>query len=131
MKEEPEFEALCRPLQYSVSDGESCDPEYMERLEVRVTEVLGTSPTLAPGEKYIIRGHYDLTGTQVVFIGAIVSGRSRGHHEDLQPGSGEFEVWTEVLEIREGGGRRNIGLLVGSQDDRECGEVRVSIRIRE
>jgi len=95
-----------------------------------VTEFLGTSPEVNASEKYIIKGSYQLTGDDAVSLGAVVSGTSRGHYVDLAPGSGGFVVWTEVLEVRDGPGR-NIGLMVGTTEDRECGDVHTSIRITE
>ena len=126
----PDFADRCRSLQRSVSQAASCRADFRERLQLTVTGFLGTSPEANPGEKYIVRGRYELSGDHPVSLGAVVSGRSMGHYVDLPPGSGEFAVWTEVLEVRQGGGR-NIGLMVGTPDDRECGEVHTSIRITE
>jgi hypothetical protein len=97
---------------------------------LRITEFLGTSPEVNAGEKYIVRGGYKLSGRDPVSLGAVVRGTSRGRYVDLAPGSGEFTVWTEIREIREGGGRY-IGLMVGTTEDRECGDVHTSIRIME
>lgn len=131
MEEMPDFSGECRPLQHSSSQGDACRPDFVGRLRLIVAEVLGTSPEIKTGDKYIVRGRYELSGGEdAVSLGAIVSGRSLGHYIDLAPGSGEFVVWTEVLEVR-GGRGRNIGLMVGTTEDRECGDVHTSIRIRE
>ena len=130
MTDIPDFANSCRPLQHAVSQGDSCRVDFKERLELTVTEFLGTSPEVNAGEKYIVRGTYRLTGEDVVSLGAVVSGTSRGRYVDLQPGSGGFVVWAEILETR-GGPGRNIGLMVGTTEDRECGDVHTDIRITE
>lgn len=124
-------ESGCRPLRYSVADDDSCDPKYREALHMTITEVLGTSAVVAPGEKYIIRGEYEASGPDVVSIGVVVSGRSVGHHEDLPPGSGSFELWAQVLDLRPDASPRHLALLTGSPEDRECGGLRVSIQIED
>ena len=129
MTDTPDFADSCRLLQHSVSQG-ACRSDFRERLELTVAEFSGTSPEVNAGEKYIVKGNYRLTGDDPVSLGAIVSGTSRGHYVDLAPGSGEFAVWIEVLETR-GGPGRNIGLMVGTTEDRECGDVHTGIQITE
>jgi hypothetical protein len=131
MSERPEFEAQCRRLRYVARDGRQCAPQVMKDLELAVEEVSGTSPMLAAGEKYIMRGSYNLAGQSPVSVGPVVDGRSRGHYVDLAPGAGEFQVWMEVLELQEGASRTHIGLLVGTPEDRERDEVRTQIQISE
>ena len=70
-------------------------------------------------------------GDESVSIGAVVPGTSKGRYVDLEPGSGDFILWTEVLEVCDGGERRNIGLMVGMTEDKECGGVHTGIRITE
>lgn len=131
MAQKPDFADRCRLLHCSVTKRDSCLQDFGERLHLTVTEFLGTSPEVNPGEKYIVVGRYELSGDEPVSLGAVVPGTSRGQYADLAPGSGEFTVWTEVLGIRERGGRRNIGLMVGTAEDRECGDVHTAIRITE
>lgn len=130
MTDIPDFAKACRPLRHSVSRGASCRGDFRERLELAVTEFLGTSAEVNVGEKYIIRGRYRLTGQDAVSLGAVISGRSRGRWVELAPGSGSFAVWTEVLEVPEGPSR-HIGLMVGTTDDNECGGTHSGIRITE
>lgn len=67
-------------------------------------------------------------GCDPVSLGAVLHGTSRGRYVDLVPGAGEFTVWTEVRGVREGGGQY-IGLMVGTTENRECGDVHTSTRI--
>ena len=116
---------------YIVSRHDGCRPDFAQRLNLSVTELQGTSPEINIGDKYIVRGHYQLSGEDTVSLGAIVSGKSVGHFVDLEPGSGQFAVWTEILEMAAKGDRRNLGLMVGTIDDRECGDVHTAIQIAE
>lgn len=127
-KDESDSRKRCRPRRYAVREG-ACDPHYREALQLKVTEVLGTSPVIAAGENYIVRGAYVLTGEDVVSIGAVVNGRSEGHYEDLRPGSGQFEVRATILELRDGSPRQ-LSLLVGDKDDRERGGPRATIELQ-
>jgi len=128
MTETPDFAGICRPLRHSVSQGDSCRADFRKRLKVSVTEFLGTSPKVSSGDKYIVRGTYSLSGDIPVSLGAVMHGTSRGHYVDLAPGTGAFAVWAEVQEVGEGGAQ-SIGLMVGTTEDRECGDVHTSIRI--
>ena len=93
-------------------------------------ERYGVPRYINAGDKYIVRGTYKLSGGKPVSLGAVMHGTSRGHYVDLAPGSGEFAVWAEVQEGGEGG-THFIGLMVGTTEDRECGDVHTSIRIIE
>ena len=130
MSDMPDFADTCRPLQHSASQSASCRADFRERLQLTVTEFLGTSPEVTAGEKYIVKGRYRLTGQDAVSLGAVISGTSRGRWVDLAPGLGSFAVWTEVLEVP-AGPSRYIGLMVGTTDDKECGGVHTGIRVTE
>ncbi len=126
----PDFADNCQPLGHCFFQGDSCRPDFRERLQLSVTELRGTSPEINDGDKYIVRGSYKLSGEEAVSLCAVISGTSKGHYVDLMPGSGEFTVWAETLAVRDGG-NRNIGLMVGTTDDRECGDVHTGIHITE
>lgn len=126
----PDFATACRPLQHSASQSASCRADFRERLQLTVTEFLGTSPDVNVGEKYIIKGCYRLSGPDAVSLGAVISGTSRGCWVELAPGSGSFAVWTEVIEVPEGPSRY-IGLMVGTTADKECGGAHTGIRITD
>jgi hypothetical protein len=129
MTEKSRFGNGCRALSFEATGSVSCAPEYTERVTLEVTEVLGTAAEAAAGEKFIVRGRYRVTGI-VVSLGVVVNGRSNGCYQDLQPGTGAFEVWAEVLEVGSGPSQNHLGLMVGSLQDRECGGVRVRIDLR-
>ena len=89
-----------RPLRYSIREGR-CDPRYTEELAVSIAEVLGTSLTVATGEQFLVRGEYTLKeGAAVARLMLSGLGRNTGKPAHLSPGSGQFELTTELLEAQ-------------------------------
>lgn len=114
-------------LRYSVSE-DLCDPTYRDVLSVEIQEVLGSSPTVSPGEKYLVRGTYELTKPCVSGLFIACHGRSRGRRGDELPvGSGCFEATAEILEVTEGR-ERQLDLMMADEKREELG-VRVRIAL--
>jgi len=86
------------PLPYCVSDG-PCDPKLAEALRLKLTQVRGSSRRVGPRQKYLVRGEYTLTGTEVASLRLAGQGRSSGRHAPLAPGTGEFELTAQVHEV--------------------------------
>ncbi len=90
------------PLSHRFTEGH-CDREYIEALQVSVTEVLGTSAVVAVGEQYLVRGEYRLAEPDIKGIMLSNLGRARGKPCRIpSPGSGSFELTAEILEVQPG-----------------------------
>ncbi|MCK4283865.1 MAG: hypothetical protein KAX44_06080 [Candidatus Brocadiae bacterium] len=93
--------AQVKPLSHRIAEGH-CDREYIEALQVSVTEVLGTSAVVAVGEQYLVRGEYHLAESDIEGIMLSNLGRATGKPCRISPGSAGFELTAEVLEVQPG-----------------------------
>ena len=75
-------------------------------LHIEVTEVLGTSAKMAPGEVYAVRGRYTQEGERVAWLRLSAVGVSRGLQARIGSGSGTFESTSEIDEVV--AGRENV-----------------------
>ena len=81
-----------------------------------MTEVHGTSSTVAKGERYVVRGEYgyDQTGDAAYAISLAVFKTAFGATAHLAPGSGTFETSIDVLELSAGAPNR-VGVVVANK----------------
>jgi|GEM_PF-6394091 len=63
--------------------------------------VHGTSSRAAVGERYVLRGEYELPGTDLYSISVAVFTKAFGAGAHLQPCTGRFDVSTEILALAE------------------------------
>ncbi len=118
--------APLQPLRYAISEGQ-CDAKLANALQVKLTDVLGSSPTVAAGQSYFARGEYMLTGQDVACLRLAGLGRTTGRPASVSSGSGRFEVTAEILEVVPGRDRV-LDLLMADKDGVELG-VRVRIEL--
>lgn len=93
-----------QPLKFSVFEGDRA-PKYAKALQVRVSEVLGTSPVVAPGEVYIVYGEYTLKEPIVPILALACNGTSWGilfHLSRLSLGTHRFAASANILEVHPG-----------------------------
>ena len=90
-----------QPLRFSVLEGDR-DPKYAKAFQVRVSDVVGTSPVVAPGEVYIVSGEYTLNEPIVPTLDLACSGTSWGFVNHLSPGTHPFATAASVLEVTPG-----------------------------
>ena len=87
-------------------------PDWTRPLKFRVTEVWGTSPRVAVGERYVVRGEYELEGDQPYALSLAVWHRAFGATAHILPGEGLFETSTELLDVAPDWGNQ-IDVIVG------------------
>ncbi len=90
-------------------------PEWLRPLDFEVTEAWGTSATVRPGERYVLRGTYRLTGEEPFAVSLAVLGSAFGATAHLLPGEWLFETSTEVLELTGRGDQIGVVLSRGQQ----------------
>jgi hypothetical protein len=95
-------------------------------LAITVSEVLGSSPVVAVGEEFVVRGDYVLEGAAVDHLVLSGLGRSGGQPAPLSPGAGAFEATAEILAV-EAGKERLLDLVMIAKDGTDLG---VHTRIR-
>jgi len=107
--------AKMQRLRFTVSE-DLCEPKYVGALRMKVTELLGTSPRVAPGEFYLAYGEYELKEPGIEWIHLSNQGRSAGRKGSLKRGKGTFEITAEPLEVV--AGKENIlDILFVTPDD--------------
>ncbi len=93
-----------RPIQFSVEEGDR-PAKYATALQVKVSEVLGTSNVLGPGEVYIVSGEYTLSEPIVPTLYLGNSGEFWGfitHLSVLTPGTHPFSAGANILAVNPG-----------------------------
>lgn len=90
-----------RPLRFSTTEAKR-DPKYAQALQVKVTEVLGTSPVVAPGEVYAVVGEYTLTEPLIPILCLTNTGESWGFITHITPGTHQFAATANVLKVTPG-----------------------------
>jgi DNA-binding HxlR family transcriptional regulator len=94
-------------------------------LQLEVTEVLGTSAKIAPGEAYAVRGRYTQEGERVAWLRLSAVGISQGIQARIGSGSGTFESTAEIDEVV--AGRENV--LDLTMTDEKGSDLGVRMRI--
>jgi len=112
MSTEPDFSPYRRVLFTVEHDPCGPPPDWTRPLTFRVTEVWGTSPRVAAGERYVVRGAYALEGDRAYALSLAVWRRGFGATAHLCPGEGLFETSTELLEVAPDWGNQ-IDVVVG------------------
>lgn len=93
-----------KPLRFTVEEGDR-PAKYARALQVKVSEVLGTSPVLKPGEVYIVSGEYTLSEPIVPTLCLGNNGTSWGfitHLSALSPGTHPFAAGANILAVDPG-----------------------------
>lgn len=90
-----------QPLAFTV-DAALCPEDLARHLELRVTAVYGPGPAVTAGGHYLVVGEARLDTPAVEWIVLANSGRMTGYHEFLSPGSAEFAVYGQALEVAPG-----------------------------
>ena len=90
-----------QPIAYAVLEGH-CDATLARALQLKVAQVLGSSPLTTPGARYRVLGEYTLAGNAAASLRLVCMGRTKGLPASLPPGSGKFEVSGEILEVLSG-----------------------------
>ncbi len=85
-------------LSYSVCWG-YYTREYADVLQIKITEVFGSSSAVVPGANYLVCGEYTLTGPDTIALRLAALGTSTGYEAFLTPGSGRFELYCHVQEV--------------------------------
>lgn len=83
-------------------------------LQFEVTEVWGTSPKVAVGERYVVEGDYRLAGNEACEVSLAVFESAFGATAYLAPGTGRFSTSTEILRLIDDPPNA-IGVVVGPQ----------------
>lgn len=89
-------------LSYSVS-WDYYSRKYADVLQIKITEVFGSSSAAVPGANYLVCGEYVLTGPDSITLRLAAPGTSTGYEAFLPPGSGRFELYCHVQEVVRGG----------------------------
>jgi len=126
MADRPESQASLKPLAHSWSEY-PCAAGLAEALQVEVKEVLGSSPVVARGESYLVRGEYVLNRPQVAWLRLSCQGTSRGRQAALVPGRSKFEITAEALDVA-AARERVLDVTMADQQHNHLG-VRVRIRL--
>jgi RNA polymerase sigma-70 factor, ECF subfamily len=104
------------PLACSLTPG-PVDTRHRDELQIRVQEVLGTSPVAAPGAAYMVRGRYGLADPDIASLAVDVDGTTTGFQCPLRPGEHSFEVVGEVQQVNPGKERSLHLHLFGGDED--------------
>ena len=90
-----------KPLRFSVIEGDR-DPKYANALEVNVSEVLGTSPVIRPGDIYLVSGEYTIAKPIVPYVGLGNNGTSWGFTTCLSEGAHQFAAGANIVAVNPG-----------------------------
>ena len=83
-------------------------------LRFEVTEVHGTSPVVREGERYVLRGTYELSGEAPFVLSVAVFGKAFGAGAHIRPGTGSFETSAEILKLADDP-PNGLGVVVGNK----------------
>jgi len=127
MTEDATF-APYRPIPFTVrgpfcSDTECATHPDLTALRFQIKEVYGTSSRAAIGERYVVRGEYELPGTDLYSISVAVFTKAFGAGAYLQPGTARFEVSTEILALADRP-PNGLGIVVKNEKSGKCDIVR-------
>ena len=115
------------PVDHTVSD-RHCPPQWAEALTVQLDEVLGTSPVLAPGAVYGVRGTYHRTRPEVAWLRLTPLGEGKTQEALLESDCGLFEVAVEIISVMPGR-ERVLDLVMLDGDGNSLGErLRIALR---
>lgn len=89
------------PLEHTVEEMNVGSPEAAP-LRIEVTEVRGSAPALAPGERYVVRGRYTQKGQRVAWLRLAAVGTARGEQARIRYRAGDFTTAAEILEVKKG-----------------------------
>jgi len=119
MTENSDFPAPYRAFSFEVNYGHGePHPNYAGLVELKVTEVWGTSAEVAKGERYVVRGEYSLREERPLAISIAVPGKAYGASAHLAPGTHPFETSAEILEFSERC-QRGLGLVLGGDQPQD------------
>lgn len=112
------------PVPFTVDsyDPSSIHPD-LTALRFQIEQVHGTSPTVAVGERYTMSGQYELPGSDLYAISLAVCSKAFGAGAELQPGTGRFDISTEILALVDGAPNA-LGIVVGNEKTGRCNIVR-------
>lgn len=105
-----------RALPFSVVETDR-DPKYARALQIKVTEVLGTSAVVAPGEVYVVVGEYTLSEPIIPSICLGNSGESWGFISDIDMGTRQFAATANILKVTPGKEDRLVLHTPGVKED--------------
>jgi predicted transcriptional regulator len=115
--------AEMRRLQYSIADQEGCP----ESLQIRIREVIGTSPVIAIGETYMVSGEYTLAEPTIAALALSCDSTSTGFRQSLGAGTHDFGVSAKVRKMTPGKeSTLRLNLMDGARQATVCVEVRIA-----
>jgi len=114
-------------LRYSATDGD-CDAACKDALQIKLTEVLGTSGHVVVGGLYLVRGKYWLKEPLVQSVVLAGIGRTTGKMARLLVGEGNLEITAEPQEVAVGRDKE-LDIVMTSPARKDLG-VRLRIELR-
>ena len=115
-----------RQLRYTV-----IEDRQDEGVQIRLTELLGTSEVVAPGEVFVARGEYALQAPPIGPLRLAAQGRSSGLEQPLQAGEGRFEVKAMIGEVLAGKEKILDLFITDAKGDHYAALVRVRLEGKE
>lgn len=119
--------AIVHKVEFDSND-ELCHPALRTSLELEAIELLGEADHIIPGKLYMLRGTYTCAAPDVEKLRLSIKGQCGGTEARVGPGSGQFEVTAEPLELAKGQ-ENTLDLLAYGPEDHLLG-IRMSFVLK-